>query len=196
MKLIVITRPDFYPAEAEHITLLLQQGLDTLHLRKPEASPQKVAGLLDQIPVALHPHVVLHEHFELCKRYAVKGVHLNRRHPRLPAGFQGQVSCSCHSFEEVMQRKAECYYLFLSPIYNSISKQGYASAFTPQRLAEAGKQGIIDPKVVALGGITPAHFTELRAWGFGGVALLGDVWNQPEERFLSHFEEIRKEAER
>ncbi len=195
MTLIVITRPDFYPAEAEQIELLLRQGLDVLHLRKPEASPQEVAALLDKVPADLHSHIVLHEHFELSKRYAVRGLHLNRRHPQIPVGFLGQVSRSCHSFEEVMLWKPACDYLFLSPIYDSISKQGYASAFSPQQLAEASRQGIIDRKVIALGGITPRHFPELKAWGFGGAALLGDVWNQPQELFLSHFIKIKKEAE-
>ena len=40
MKLIVITRPDFYASEVEQILSLLQHGLEYLHLRKPEATPQ------------------------------------------------------------------------------------------------------------------------------------------------------------
>ena len=196
MKLIVITRPDFYPAEAAQITLLLQQGLDTLHLRKPEATQQEVADLLDQIPASLHPHIVLHEHFELSQRYAVKGLHLNRRHSTPPTDYRGALSRSCHTFEEVSQWKAQCSYLFLSPIFDSISKAGYASAFSPEQLAEARIQGLIDQKVVALGGVTSQHFAQLKAWGFGGAALLGDIWHQPQERFLSHFIETREEAER
>ena len=73
---------------------------------------------------------------------------------------------------------------------------GYGSAFSPAQLAEAGRQGLIDQQVIALGGITSQRFAQLKAWGFGGAALLGDIWNQPQEQFLTHFMETRKEAER
>lgn len=196
MKLIVITRPNLYPAEAAQMTLLLQQGLETLHLRKPTASAHEVAHLFEQIPASLHTHIVLHDHFELSRHYAVQGLHLNGRHPEPPSGYHGQLSRSCHSFAELQQWKAACSYLFLSPIFDSISKEGYGSAFSPAQLAEAGRQGLIDQQVIALGGITSQRFAQLKAWGFGGAALLGDIWNQPQEQFLTHFMETRKEAER
>lgn len=194
MKLIVITRPDFYASEVEQILSLLQHGLEYLHLRKPEATPQEISDLLDQIPSALHPHIVLHEHFALSQQYAVRGVHLNRRHALPPTGFRGEVSRSCHSLEEVKEWKPQCSYLFLSPIFDSISKQGYTAAFSPQQLAEACSQGIIDQQVVALGGVTCERIGTLKAMGFGGAALLGDVWQQPAAQLLPHFLELRKEA--
>ena len=35
MKLVGITRPTFFKGEADAITLLLEGGLDLLHIRKP-----------------------------------------------------------------------------------------------------------------------------------------------------------------
>ena len=75
-------------------------------------------------------------------------------------------------------------YVFLSPIFNSISKQGYASAFTPKALFEAKQKGIINEKVVALGGITAANINKIKSYGFGGVALLGDVWRRTADPFF------------
>lgn len=49
-------------------------------------------------------------------------------------------------------------------------------------MRKAGESGLIDGKVVALGGVTPDKLSELRAWGFGGAAVLGALW-QPYMRW-------------
>ena len=95
----------------------------------------------------------------------------------MPDGWQGHVSRSCHSLEEVKQYKNACDYVFLSPIFDSVSKQGYVSAFAYETLKQASGDGIIDGKVVALGGVTPDKISRLRSLNFGGAAMLGCVNN-------------------
>ena len=70
-------------------------------------------------------------------------------------------------------------YLFLSPIFDSISKKGYRSAFSPEQLTKAGKEGVINERVIALGGITPEKKTAIKDWNFGGIAVLGFLWQEP-----------------
>ncbi len=178
MKLIAITSPDFLSGEALKICRLLDGGFDCVHLRKPGASYEDCARLLDAIPLSYRARIVTHEHFSLYHRYALHGIHLNRRHPSIPAGFNGSISCSCHSLEEVKTRKAAMDYVFLSPVFDSISKSGYTAAFTETQLGEAAAKGIIDDKVVALGGVTIRRLPLLAALHFGGAALLGAVWRQ------------------
>ena len=92
-----------------------------------------------------------------------------------------------------MQRhKAECDYVFLSPIYDSISKEGYSSAYPFDTLQKAQQAGIIDSKVIALGGISLEHLPEIASLGFGGAALLGDIWQQKEEDFIPHFRLLKQ----
>ena len=67
-------------------------------------------------------------------------------------------------------------YLFLSPIFDSISKEGYRSAFTPAVLREAAARGLLGERVAALGGVRPELLPTLRDLGFGGAALLGCIW--------------------
>ena len=68
--------------------------------------------------------------------------------------------------------------MFLSPIFQSISKEGYGSGFSLDGLRNA--KGIIDDKVIALGGICPRTITKLKDIPFGGVAVLGALWgNDP-----------------
>lgn len=181
MRYIVITSPDFIPDEATLICRLFDCGLDTLHLRKPDSSAEDCARLLDALPAALLPRIVVHDHFNLCRDYGLAGVHLNRRNPIAPPfahtsdGFP-TVSASCHSIAEAAERKVTADYVFLSPIFDSISKQGYQSAYTDEMLRAAATDGIIDSRVVALGGVTIDRIPLLREWHFGGAAFLGDVW--------------------
>ena len=121
--------------------------------------------------------IVIHDFFELAEPYCLKGIHLNARRSTVPDGYEGHVSRSCHSLEEVKRYKSICGYVFLSPIFDSVSKQGYASAFTDETLKQASSDGVIDGKVVALGGVTPDKISYLRQLGFGGAAMLGCVNN-------------------
>ncbi len=65
----------------------------------------------------------------------------------------------------------------LSPVFDSISKRGYASAFALPQLEMARAEGIIDDKVIALGGVTADRLPAVRRMGFGGAALLGAIWS-------------------
>ena len=193
MHLIVITEPQFVTNEATIIAQLLHWGVDLIHLRKPESSADDLAKLIEAIPTVYHNRLVLHDHFDLAAHFTLHGLHLNRRNSVLPPNHKGTVSQSCHTLDEVKACKTKYDYVFLSPVFNSISKLGYTSAFTPKALSEAKKQGLIDQKVVALGGITAANIDKTKYYGFGGVALLGDIWSRTADK---NFEEyVRKIVE-
>lgn len=178
MEWIVITSPGFLQGEADFIDRLFNHGLDRLHLRKPGADIGECRRLLDGISREWLPQIVVHDNFGLCREYGLGGVHLNGRNPMAPPNHEGSVSRSCHSLEEISRYKGECDYLTLSPIFNSISKQGYMAAFGPGQLAAARDSGLIDRRVIALGGVTLENIPRVKELGFGGVAILGDVWQR------------------
>ncbi len=182
MKLIGITTETIFDGEAERIALLLDCGLDLIHIRKPGYLSNDIAALLQQIPEKYHSRLVLHDHFELATRYSVAGLHLNHRNPYPPIGYKGITGRSCHSIEEV-KNSTDVDYCFLSPIYDSISKKGYTSHFSDEILTNACREGIITERVFALGGITPELLPQLQKWGFGGAVMLGYLWEEksPEE---------------
>lgn len=176
-KTIVITKSAFLDGEAGCIaSYLSRRNADFVHLRKPGASPQEMESLIREIPKEWHGRLVLHDHFGLAEAYGLYGVHLNSRNPLPPPGWTGSVSRSCHSLQEVEEWKGRCDYVSLSPIFDSVSKPGYVSAFTPGEIAEAVARGVIDGRVYALGGVTFARLGEVRAMGFGGAMILGDAW--------------------
>ena len=180
MKIIAITTLNFIECEASVIPHLLQLGVDLVHIRKPSATSEQMALLLNSLPTWCYDQLVVHDCLELANKYNLKGVHLNRRNHTVPDNFKGSVSMSCHSLEEVEIKKDMADYVFLSPIFNSISKNGYNSAFSKEELHNAMKQGTIDKKVIALGGVSLANIETVKDLGFGGAALLGDIWYRTE----------------
>ena len=173
---IVITLPYFFDGEAEQIVQLLHSSVDLIHIRKPESKAEELERLIMSIPSEYYPRLVLHDHHELAMKYHLHGVHLNGRNPQPPMGWEGSVSKSCHSLEEVKEWKGKCDYVSLSPIFDSISKQGYHAAFSSAEIEEASRQGIIDKKVLALGGVTFNKIDDVLRMGFGGGMILGDAW--------------------
>ncbi len=178
MKLIVITTPSFFIEEDKIITSLFEEGLDILHLRKPETPAMYSERLLTLIPQEYHKKIVTHEHFYLKEEFDLMGIHLNARNPKEPHDYDGHVSCSCHSAEEVKNKKHFYDYVFMSPIYDSISKVNYYSTYSPEDLRQAQRERIIDQKVMALGGINEENILEIKDFGFGGAVILGDIWNK------------------
>lgn len=178
-KTIVITKPLFFAGEADAIARLLDRGdIDMLHLRKPGATKNDMERLISEIPQEWHSRLVIHDHPLLAERYGLYGIHLNSRFPTPPQGWRGSVSRSCHSLKELTEWKPLCNYVSLSPIFDSISKRGYTSAFTAKEIAQAVSEGIIDSKVYALGGVTFDRLAEVKDMGFGGAMILGDAWRE------------------
>lgn len=175
--LVVITSEKFFKDEHLWINSLFEAGLQYLHLRKPGAKRFETEELLRKIDAQYYNRIVLHDNFDIAVEYNIGGVHLNRRNPFAPKSFTGRISRSCHSIEEVVRYKDESFYVTLSPVFNSISKVGYNSAFSAEQLAIAASRGIIDNRVVALGGITAENICALKKLGFGGAAVLGTIWS-------------------
>lgn len=177
MRLICITKENKVHNEATQIHFLLENGIDILHLRKPDFSERELSSLLSEIDKSFHERIVLHDHFNLTSYFHVRGIHLNKRNNRIPLLYKGKISRSCHSLGEIEGNTDMYEYLFLSPIFNSISKYGYYSGFSEQELVDATQKGIIHSKIIALGGITPERILKLKPYPFGGVAVLGYLWN-------------------
>ncbi len=170
MKLIAITHPYFFEGETNAICRLLDRGWHRVHLRKPESAIEPMARFISSIPEQYYPKISIHDHFELATDFGLGGVHLNNRNPSAPSGWNGLISRSCHSTEEI-KRNSHLDYLTLSPVFDSISKPGYLSLFDLENLKELNLE-----RVYALGGVTFDRLAGLKAVGFPGAAMLSDAW--------------------
>lgn len=179
-KTILITAPETVENEFERLIAILQSGaFDYIHVRKPDMTVDEMRSYISAIPEKFHHQFRLHSNFALVKEFNVAGMHLNSRNHDI-SGLEvgrGALSKSCHSLDEISETLDKDIdnrygYVFLSPIFDSISKTGYASKFNLETL-----KGKLSVRVMALGGCRPESFGLLSEAGFAGCALLGYVWN-------------------
>jgi len=184
-RLLVITAPTALPDEPRLLTELLAASLEHLHLRKPGWPTAQVEALIQALPAQFWARLVLHGHPELVRRYSLGGLHLTasqraaaQQRPRLLPGQT--LSTSFHSLAEIGQHRRRYDYVFLSPIFDSISKEGYASSFklaaVQAYLQKLARRPGHQPQVLALGGISSENMGLVRQAGFAGAAVLGSVW--------------------
>ena len=201
MKLILLSTADFFVEEDTIINALFEEGLDLFHLRKPQAEPIYSERLLTLIPEQWHNRIVVHDHFYLVEEFGLRGIHLSKQHNQLPQNYRGTVSRSMHSLDELNNR-AGLDYVFLSPVFNSISYPNRQAAYTSQQLHDATRAGLIDKKVMAVGGVNSDTLPLLADYGFGGAVILGDLWTRFDihsgldyKEVIAHFRKLRKAAE-
>lgn len=184
-QLIVISHADMLPGEAAIIQQLFAEGLALFHLRKPEADEQAMRQLIAAIPAVYHNRIVMHGFFHLMEEYHIHRWHFREQH-RLAAtaaelaqlkekGYT--LSTSVHE-PETLQQLPPCFsYTFFSPVFDSISKQGYKGIARDDFYLHNEQKAV---QVIALGGIDAKNIQLLPSMNFDGAALLGAIWNEPE----------------
>jgi len=199
MKLIVMTKPTFFVEEDKILANLFEEGLENLHLYKPGASPMYSERLLTLLGEGYHSKITVHGHFYLKEEYRLKGIHIDDAHTEPPSGYKGNVSRTCHLIEELKEAKKKANYVFLHSIFDSQTNVDEKASFTMEQLEEAAKNGLIDKKVYALGGMNLDTIKAVKDLGFGGIVICGDLWNRfnihneiDYKALLNHFEKLRK----
>jgi thiamine-phosphate pyrophosphorylase len=175
MKFIAITTEHFFEGEAAALNALFERKMEILHLRKPASTESEVKNLIEQVDKQFHERIVLHDHYSLINTFRLKGIHLNSRNIKQSEYTSCLVSRSCHSIKE-LESAAGYDYVFFSPVFDSISKINYTHAFTSEDLLNAKSAGLINKQVIALGGINPENISIAGEYGFGGVAVIGALW--------------------
>jgi len=203
MKLIVLTAPEGYKEEALVLRQLLDSGLETLHVRKPSFSKEQMEGYIKLIPPQFYNRIVLHSHHHLIERYNFKGIHLTGDFIRSVDDHSLKeliqvlkkrrmtVSRPMHTLEELVQNKLNYDYVFLSPLFNSISKANYPSTLSLASIELVMENYLSSVKVIGLGGIDEQSIPSAMKTGIHGVALLGAIWNANETP-LTKFNAIKK----
>ncbi len=185
MELIVITHPQMLPGEAATINELFAHGLARLHVRKPGASEAELRALLENIDPQFRDRIALHQHHALAEAFGIAGLHYKETdrlamdeaqlHSLKNAGHL--LSTSLHDPSD-LQALSQCFkYAFMGPVFDSISKKGYAAKLPGTfKLEKTGFPG----KVIALGGISAENLTSVGDMGFDGAAVLGSIWQNPD----------------
>ena len=199
MKLIIMTKSTFFVEEDKILVTLFEEGMDNLHLYKPETSPVYSERLLSLIPEDYYNKITVHDHFYLKDEYRLSGIHIDTPNLTPPLNYKGHISRTCTKLEQLKDMKKQSNYVFLRNIFDSQSEPDQESNFTMNELEMAASSGLIDKKVYALGGMNMDNLQVAKELGFGGVVICGDLWNRFDihnqtdyKELINHFERLRK----
>lgn len=175
--LIVITFERDFPNEKQIIKTILESPYVTLHVRKPNFSVEQLRHWLDDFSKEQTCKMMLHQHHNLAQEYSVKGLHFSEKEKQKYMLTTQQkyasnlmLSAAFHNVADATQQELFSYAL-LSPVFDSISKEGYSGKhFSIQKARKS---------VIALGGITPQRVKQTFDLGFNGIAVLGYIWKNP-----------------
>lgn len=193
MELIVIAHPKILKNEALLINQLFDAGLSVFHLRKPAADEAAHRKLMDSILPQYHNRVALHHFHALANEYNIKRLHHTEsfRKNSTAGDFTPPYtfSTSIHQTAEIEQI-SQYHYSFFGPVFNSLSKPGYAGIADPGFRVSHTKA----TKLIALGGIGLSNIGEIKSMNFDGIALLGSIWNEPAQAIIN-FKKIQAKCQ-
>ncbi|MBP5257971.1 MAG: thiamine phosphate synthase [Prevotella sp.] len=202
MRLILLTRPTFFVEEDKILSALFERGLDSLHLYKPDTEPIYSERLLSLLPEQILKKTIVHNHYYLKDEFNLAGIHIDKPETGTPQHYKGKVGMTCRSISDIKAIRKKSDYIFLRNIFDSVSNPTEKITFSYNQLHDAAKQGLIDRKVYAQGGLSLENVKIARELGFGGVVICGDIWNrfdihheQDFKALLSHFEKLKKAVE-
>lgn len=202
MKLVIMTKSTFFVEEDKILEALFDEGMDNLHLYKPNSSPMYSERLLSLLPEEYYSKITVHDHYYLKNEYNLAGIHIDNPEEAVPEGYKGKFSRTCDDLADLKAMKKKSQYVFLKNIFDCIEFPDEKSTFTLDELEEASSDGLIDRKVYALGGMSLENVGIAKELGFGGVVICGDLWNRFDihnnvnyTSIIQHFEKIRKTVE-
>jgi thiamine-phosphate pyrophosphorylase len=185
MKFVLLTHPETLPNEHKALEAFFAAGLECLHLRKPEYSLEEMGDFLEGISKENRKKVVLHSHHNLGLKYEIKGLHYTSGVPfNTTKSYEGlQFSRSLHSVRALENCEPVYEYVFLSPVFNSISKKGHDAKFNFEELQDALTANRLNGGVAvyALGGLDEDTIAISSALGFSGAAVMGEIWTMFKE---------------
>jgi thiamine-phosphate pyrophosphorylase len=188
MQLVLISPQISVDSEIEKVIHLFELGLEIFHLRKPHYSKDKMIKYIEKIPVQYHNRIMVHSYPGLALKFDLRGIHLTsatrkmkfkmwrikmfvkRQKPSL------MVSTSYHKLSDLDFFNPLYNYVFLSPVFDSISKKDYQSGFNEFSLKKALDR--TKYSVFALGGVNVSNISIAKEFGFKGCALLGGIWTE------------------
>ena len=166
--------------EVEIIRFFFKNKNNLFHLRRYDSSEDEVVQFLNAFTEEERKQLVLNHHHFLASEFGINRLHFSENE-RLEIGDEKLeklhshgfiLSTSVHTVEDFENLNSVFEYAFLSPVFDSISKENYKAVSFD--LNDVRK----DTKLIALGGITVENYNDALNLGFDGVAFLGGVWNQ------------------
>lgn len=198
--MMVVVSPElFFEKEAQLFNALFENGLNLLHLRKPNAKSDNYEELLGEVKPHFRDRIVLHQHHFLAEKYGIHRLHFSsveREFMKGPEEYIGKervFSTSIHGIHEYKGLSAQFSYAFLSPVFDSISKPGYRAKIHDLNKIKY-RNGT---KLIGLGGVHAMNCKQVFEKGYDGIGLCGTIWSaaNPVQEYLKIEKECRTIAQ-
>jgi thiamine-phosphate pyrophosphorylase len=184
--LIVISSETDIENEISLVNGLFDAGLRLFHLRKPWWTIEKQGKFLSGIHKTYLERISVHQHYQTIEEFKLGYCHVKEKDRKdLVKQTHLIYSTSFHDYNDLQFESHTWNYCFLSPVFDSISKTNYQSAFAKDFHIEED----LYQRVFALGGVTKENINSVFERGFYGAAVLGSIWSQPEEA-ITNFKEL------
>ena len=194
MQLVLFTSNDKFRSEIYIVIKMLENGLETLHIKKPNFSKKQMTAYINQIPEKYHRKLIIHSFYSLIFKYNLKGIHISKKFRTKTAQFKTllfllrffnkkkHISCSCHSIEQLLEIPKFYSYVLLTPVFNHHEMNAKFSKNTLENIIPQ-----VNFDVYASGGINLENMHELESIGFKGVSLMGSIWFNDDKQPLANF---------
>lgn len=180
MEVLAITSSTHLANEADRCNLLFDNGLKTLHLRKPKFSPEEMEGFIHDISKQFRNRIVIHGHYDLAVKFKLKGVHIRRKHrsdtfrnnlKRWKLKFRNRkliFSATFRSLQSLKENKVGYDYVLLNNVFNEGSKFNFEDSGLKliHTIIETS-----NPLVYAVGGIERSDIDVIKNARFAGAGL-------------------------
>ena len=143
MKIVIITPEEDIKNEIDTVNDLFRSGLERLHLRKNDYYTSDYRRYIRNIDPEFHNRVVVTAGYELYNEFELGGIHLNsaarrdesvrKKISHIPASA---VSTSFHTWQKIIDNDFRYGYVFISPVFDSISKKEYKANINPYGATE------------------------------------------------------------
>jgi len=181
---LVLLTPNDGNWDPKMVRRLFDAGLSRLHVQvRKDWERRHYEQFILSLPEAYWPRLVLAEEPALVEERGLGGFQM---HPgeRIPRRWpkHATVSAKCHDYDELRSTDKGCGYVFLAPLFESVSKKDHRPRRTLREFEVILKRWKAEggAPVMALGGITPQTAPKAREMGFDGIAFIGSVWKQPD----------------
>ncbi|MBS9525290.1 thiamine phosphate synthase [Litoribacter alkaliphilus] len=189
MKIILFSSLVPVRKEAELIRSYLACGVERFHLKKPLLPENALVRLVELIGHEHREKLALHSHHHIARPLGIKRLHFSEvlRESTPVEEIENQknqgfhLSTSVHSFDTLETLPPYFDYIFMGPVFPSISKKGYGEPFDPKKWEKVRD---IDHNLIAIGGITNEKLPLVMEMGFSGAALLGGIWKSTQPKAL------------
>jgi thiamine-phosphate pyrophosphorylase len=192
---VLITSEHFIDDECKILNKFLEHDI-YIHIRKPFADTIQISNLLNSVSPEFYPKISIHNYHELLDNYLLGGIHLSAFNrpsienllSQMPDVLKNiRISYSLHENDKNVTLKFFPHYVFISPVWNSISKPGYEGKNLRSKDFKLNPQTL----KIALGGIKTENVEQTLVRGYDGIAVCGYIWNSGNP--YKNFDKIYKE---